>query len=156
MDLVIDHAARTHLAEQLRHLVAGRITNDEFEDAREWSEDPAVGEVQHAAWFLYDDLREYRLAGRHRLGPAARREVARWILFLKSDGRYLWPPLTAWSCLFWATANVLTLGIASRVYLRRMRALGDHDAWPFFSSADLEAARRTTPYLCGPSNEAFT
>ena len=80
---MIDREARTELAELIRHLVAGLITNEEFGDRVPSStEDPAVFEVFFGgAWHLYSDLREYYLKGKHRLPRDLRREVARWILF---------------------------------------------------------------------------
>lgn len=89
---MIDRQARRRASELLRHLGAGLIANDQFEDRFPTaSEDVAIDEIRSQAWFLYSDLREYRLAGKHRLAADARREVARWILFLQSDLEYEWP-----------------------------------------------------------------
>ena len=57
---MIDRLAHRHLAGGIRHLVAGHITNDEFED--KWfaptvrSKDPAVREIFAGVWMLYSDL----------------------------------------------------------------------------------------------------
>ena len=82
---MVDIDARRRLSDALRALVAGLVTNDEFEarlpDLR--SADRAIGALfHHGAWFLYSDLSEHRLTGRHALSPQARRDVARWVLFL--------------------------------------------------------------------------
>ena len=57
---VIDPSSRRHLAAGLRHLAAGRITNQDFERcyARSAmrSKDPGVRDVYEAAWHLYSDL----------------------------------------------------------------------------------------------------
>ncbi len=42
---MIDREARTKLAELIRHLVAGMITNDEFDDRRPNSTELAIREV---------------------------------------------------------------------------------------------------------------
>lgn len=83
---MIDRSARNRLAEGIRHLAAGAISNIKFEErSLSSSNDPAVHAVFIGGpWFLYHDLVRYRLRGAHRLSPAVRREAARWILFLKS------------------------------------------------------------------------
>ncbi len=52
---MVDRASRHRLAELLRQLVAGRITNDEFEDrVPRDSPDPGIEAVLgDGAWFLY-------------------------------------------------------------------------------------------------------
>jgi hypothetical protein len=84
---MVNRAARDQVAELIRHLAAGQISNDEFEDRMPGSrDDPAVGAVfWNGAWLLYDDLREYKLVGKYRLPEEVRGEVSRWVLFLKSD-----------------------------------------------------------------------
>jgi len=89
---MIDRNARNKLAELIRSLVTGRITNDELEDALPASTDDAVWEVFHnGAWCLYSDLKEYKLRGKDALLPEDKSVVARWVLFLKSDYEYKWP-----------------------------------------------------------------
>ena len=92
---MIDRESRTQLSELIRHLVAGRMTNDEFESRLSLhSADPAGCEVfLSGAWCLYSDLWEYGLTGKYRLPKQARREAARWILFLTTDLEYEWPRL---------------------------------------------------------------
>ena len=52
---MIDRASRDVLAEITRHLVAGRITNDELESRRPESSDPAVSEIYwNGVWGLYE------------------------------------------------------------------------------------------------------
>src|SRR6266516_3898150 len=60
---MIDRNARNRLAEGIRHLAAGTITNDGFEErALSSSTDPAVHAVFFGGpWFLYHDLMRYRL-----------------------------------------------------------------------------------------------
>jgi hypothetical protein len=80
----IDTKARRKLAEALRHLVSGVITNDEFEDRLARSQDEAVVAVYEQAWTLYDDLHEHRLTDKWRISDDAKQVIARWILFLYS------------------------------------------------------------------------
>ena len=81
MDLtMVDRASRDELARAIRRLVAGLITNDEFENALSArvlrTRDLGVQSIRLAAWHLYDDLHEHRLEGRYALGKVGRRLVA--------------------------------------------------------------------------------
>jgi hypothetical protein len=139
------------LAELIRSLVAGRITNDVFEKAvPRHSKDSAVGAVYaDGAWGLYDDLREHRLKGRWRLSKANRHEVARWILFLEGDLEYEWPLLSLWQRLGLLAVNILTLGLATVLERRWYGRHGDLEVWPFMRGGDYEAALEKRPYLAG-------
>jgi len=89
---MIDRSARNRLAELIRSLVSGSITNDEFEDRVPESNDRVVTEVfYHGAWCLYSDMKEYKLKGKDVLSKEDKSIVARWILFLKSENEYEWP-----------------------------------------------------------------
>lgn len=115
---MVDREARNRLALTLRRLAAGRITNDECDDAiveflslrdkpgvcdcgydlrggphdrcPECGEisDPALPELANFAWSHYGDVQTYRLNGRHALTRAERRAFARAIVFLKGDREY--------------------------------------------------------------------
>ena len=54
---IVDRQSRRRLAELLRHLATGLITNDEFDDRRpRGSKDLALRQVfAEGAWFLYSD-----------------------------------------------------------------------------------------------------
>lgn len=142
---MIDRRTRNQLAEQLRRLASGGISNDEFEDALPVSKDPAVREIRRAAWMLYSDLREHRLRGRDALPQDARRAVARWIIFLHSDLAYEWPPHR---CIGFRRliAAVVSFGQIPRYFDRQYKAAGDFEAWPFIRSADFARASRM-PWL---------
>lgn len=89
---MVDRKTRRQLAETIRHLVSGRITNDEFEGRIPVSSGPAIQALfWNGAWRLYDDLREYNLEERDRVADEDRRVIARWVLFLKSDFEYEGP-----------------------------------------------------------------
>lgn len=103
--------------------------------------DLAIWEIHlNGAWYLYDDLHRHRLAGRYKIAPEAKTEVARWILFLRTDLEYEWPRLQglAWLALF--ITNLITLGLAGTVVRRRMKRAGDAEVWPFLRQSDYEAA----------------
>jgi hypothetical protein len=148
---MIDRDARDKMVLLIRRLVAGRITNDKFEAGLPaGSSDPAIMEVYHRGlWSLYSDLSEHRLAGRRRLPRDARREVARYILFLKSDLIYEWPCRQPWKELLWMLAGLLTLGLAGRLYWALLGRHGEVQVWPFLRQKDFEQAVRHPCYLAG-------
>jgi hypothetical protein len=91
---VVDRAARAKLAEELRLLIAGEMTNDQFDDAKpEHCSDLGVIGCWEFGYSLYssDLLFPYRLRGRHAASPEAREVADRAVLFLKSDLEYEWP-----------------------------------------------------------------
>jgi hypothetical protein len=144
---MVDRERRDQLAGAIRRLTAGLITNDEFEAATiasERSQDTAIRSLRQAAWSLYDDRRAHRLEGRCRLGKAERRELARWIIFLKSNLEYEWPDLTSWPWLL-AIPNLLTFGLIGRLVRRWHDQCGDAHAWPFIRERDLRRAVKVWP-----------
>ncbi len=152
---LIDRNARDRLAEAMRALASGLITNDEFENSRlpHGAEDVAIREVySKGAWMLYSDLHEYRFTGNSKLDDATKAEVARWVLFLKTDLPYEWPASSALLSLAILMANLLTFGVANRLFTSRFHAYGDISVWPFISESDYEIALRFPPYLVGKAS----
>jgi hypothetical protein len=153
---MIDRAARDQLSRNLKLLIAGQISNDQFENGTpESDQDAAIMAFAGMAWLLYSDMKEHRLAGRHSIGPGERREVLRWILFLDSDFEYRWPmmhlpglsplrrvrpALTRW--LNWPNA-------ISPKQATGFLAAGDHNAWPFVSRSEYKHALRNPRRLAG-------
>ena len=141
---MVDRAARDELGRAIRRLVAGLITNDQFEDGLSAgvcrSRDLGVRSVHAAARSHYDDLHEHRLEGRYAIGKAGRRYVAHWILFLKSDGEYEWPNLVGWRAFLLAIPNLLTLGGIGRFVRWWHDRRGDAEVWPFIRISGLHAA----------------
>ncbi|MCH5376815.1 MAG: hypothetical protein JJ992_22845 [Planctomycetes bacterium] len=88
---------RVDFAAALRQLVAGEMTNDQFDDAydEKWydSEDTAVREIAKFGWGLYssDLLIPYQLKGRHAVSNEVRDTADGAIAFLQSDLEYEWP-----------------------------------------------------------------
>ena len=147
---MIDREARTATAELLRHFMAGLITNDELQDRLpRRSGDPAVREVGKASWYLYSDLREYRLVGKDKASPAVRAVVARWIAFLHTDREYEFPVVSTLSRLGYTVLNLATVGIAGAIWRRRHRA--EIENWPFARPSDLADALKSPRLLAGAS-----
>jgi hypothetical protein len=153
---MIDRAARDQFSRSLKLLLAGRISNDQFEDGiPKTSQDAAIPALADMAWLLYSDMKEHRLVGRHSIGPSERREVLRWILFLDGDFEYRWPKmslpglsplrrarsaLTRW--LNWPSA-------ISSEKAADFLAVGDHNAWPFISRSEYKHALSNPRRLAG-------
>ena len=83
---MVDREARDRAALLLRRFAAGRLTNDEFDEAYPGSAgDRALPEVGGAAWHLHSDGEVHRLTGEYALARLTRRDVARWVVFLHTD-----------------------------------------------------------------------
>jgi hypothetical protein len=141
---MIDRLARENLAERLRHLASGAISNFEFEErARHSQVDRAIHEIDfNLAWRFYDDFKEHRLAGGWALTDGHKRDFARAVLFLKGDCEYRWPrrhPLAAWG---WILLRVLSFG-----QLMQSEPKGDVRFWPFWSRDEYHEALKHAPYL---------
>lgn len=143
----IDITSRRAAASLLRQFASGRLTNDEFEDRWPESRDPALSAVREAAWFLYSDLRTYKLTGANRLPFAVRRQVARWALFLHSDLAYEWPVASRTETLARSIAGLLTMGVATRLWKTALQVAEDADVWPFIRRVDYRRALRVPRLL---------
>ena len=142
---MIDRDGRNKLAELVRGLASGLITNDQFEDSIPSSNDKAISEVYcKGAWFLYDDLRGYKLKGKYALSAEDKSVVARWVLFLKTDLEYEWPsPLFRERFLHFAS-----LGLFGKSTKELWNETGIIELWPFLSEAQLIEAKKGKGYLC--------
>jgi len=147
---MIDREGRAVVAEHLRRLASGRLTNAEFDSLRlDHSDDEALVAIGDAGWSLYDDFLVYRLRGRRALKPETLDAVARCILFLDSDLAYEWPARrpTVKSLLL----TVLTFGSWLRRDRRRWETSGPHHVWPFFRESDFQRALANPRRLHGRS-----
>ena len=150
---MIDPDSRNRLAESLRHLVSGQITNDQFEDAA-WidSDDAIIDAVKWQAWFLYSDLHEHKLRGSHAVSKSDRLVVARFILFLHSDLSYEWPPHPfdgGVGVIARLLSFAVSFGIIPRRVDKKWKAVGDFDVWPFIRRKDYEQALTDPKLLRG-------
>ena len=150
----IDTTARKKLAELLRHLVSGVITNDEFEDGLPSSQDEAVVAIYEQAWLLYDDLHEHRLTGKWRVPDDSRTIIARWILFLHSELPYEWPVWRLTGPRIWGRAlrGLLTFGQSVRTERVKFESSGDYTVWPFFRHEDFDHAKAEPVLLRGAAS----
>lgn len=153
---MIDRAARDQLSSNLRRLIAGAITNDQFEDSTPASDrDAAILAITDMSWLLYSDMKEHPLTGRHGIDPNSSREVLRWILFLDSDFEYRWPriPLPGLSPMQRARSAVMRWlnGSDAISYQRAAEflAAGDYNAWPFISRSEYKHALKHPRRLAG-------
>jgi hypothetical protein len=155
--MAVDSQARAGLAEATRWLVGARITNYQFDDRIPKSHDPAVREIYNQyLWLLYCDMREYRLSGPDKLKSQGRDKAVRCVLFLKSGLPYCWPVLSRAKSAGLTVLNLLTLGIAGRLYFRRVCAAGDITYWPFLSASQYAEAIESPAYLSGSgANNSF-
>lgn len=143
---MIDHRARKRLAERLRHLVTGQMTNDAFEDAAVRTKDMAVREIEwRLAWPHYDDMHEHTLKGEFALTDGVRRDFARAILFLQTELEYAWKHRRGFRGFLNSSFHLRPL--------RRMPPIrtegGDLRYWPFYRRSDYIAARQAPVYLGG-------
>ena len=148
--MAIDQRARKILAESTRWLIGGRITNYQFDDSVPKSNDPAIREIYNQfLWLLYCDLQEHRLIGPDSLSQAQKDAATRCVLFLKSDLPYPWPVLSRGQSALLSLGNLLTLGLAGRIYFRRLSSAGDMAYWPFVSKSQYSATLCAPVYLSG-------
>ena len=153
---MIHRPSRDALALALRRYAAKHITNDDLHDVRvDWRDRGAVA-VKEMAWGLYDDTSVHRADGKRALNREARREIAKWIVFLHSDFEYLWPQYSFVQIVNWPM-NLLTLGWWERRKERRraeFRAAGEYMAWPFVRVSDLKGALASPRYFRGAEARA--
>jgi len=137
---MIDNDARVTLAENIRHLVAGVISNDEFKKRIPLnSPDPAIQAIFFGgAWQLYSDFQTMFLRDTHRASKSVRINSARWILFLKSGLPYEWPHHHYLLGLLWLPLYILTLGRIGIVRRSLFARHGDLAVWPFIRRSDFE------------------
>lgn len=156
--MTIDRPARDQLSRNIRLLVSGKISNDQFEDGIPETGDAAIMAFAGMTWLLYSDMYEHRLIRRYAIEPSTRREVLRWVLFLDSDCQYRWPKMylpglqplrrirpTLLRWLSWPNA-------ISPEHASQFLAAGDRLAWPFISRAEYKYALKNPRRLAGNTN----
>jgi hypothetical protein len=103
---MIQRETRDDLANCLQRLLAGEMTNREFDDRyyERWlnSEDAAVTEIARFGWGLYSDPPPtYRLGIHYSVPDEAVQTGRRAILFLRTDLEYQWPRNVAGVVPYW-------------------------------------------------------
>lgn len=124
---MVDRAARQQLALLLRRYAAGRIDVEQLVDGLppRSQADPVIEELSNAVVFLEEDYDGTDDPDRWSRG-VTRRDVARWVLFLRSDEEYRWPAKKAgnWFALVaWVLAGYV-LFLIPLAFVERGTALG--------------------------------
>lgn len=160
---MVDRERRNLLADQIHAFIGGFVTNDEFDDWL-WDaqfdplrdprryDDAALGPAVEWSYCLYGDRSEYRLVGERKLDRETYRSFLRWILFLRSDLDYEWPPML-FAVRFFPEVNWL-MWLMSRASFRRRslqprltrsfsqwKTHGDFSVYPFLSGEQYLAVR---------------
>ena len=143
---------RNILAENLRHYLSGTITNFEFMDRIEPiypTNDKGIRAIESEFWFCYDDLREHKNIGKHKLTDETEKHIKRFILFLKSDNEYEWKDPKFPNPIKWLL-NLITF----RIYPKKSDEkeaenieIGDERVWPFFRQSEFEKEINEPKYL---------
>ncbi len=144
---MIDRIARDKLAERLRHLATGLITNYQFEDQAKRSSDRVIHDIEfRLAWPAYDDMHEHKLKGQHAISLGHRLDFARAILFLKSDLPYEWKRFSGFRAFLNSTFRLIPFTRKAPLDISQ----GDLRVWPFFRYSDYRDALARQPYLNSP------
>jgi hypothetical protein len=142
---MIDRPSRDAFALALRRYAGRRISSDDLDDlvlAR--TDDAGLTAIKGVAWTLYSDLDDHRAEGRYALTLAQRKDIARWIFFLRSEIEYAYPAHLPEKYVlaraFAPVLNVLSFGAFGRWLVSKDRAFsdaGDLSVWPFESRRQL-------------------
>ena len=139
---MINRSSRDKLALAIRRFVSGQIHNDELDEVEvDWRDRGAVA-VKEMSWNLYWDTEQHFATGKNKIQREARREIARWIIFLQSDSEYLWPDYSFVQIFNWPM-NILTFGMWERRKKRILKEFceaGDFSSWPFQNSKEVARA----------------
>ncbi|HEY0863810.1 MAG TPA: hypothetical protein VGD97_06865 [Lacunisphaera sp.] len=143
---MIDRAARDSLAEHLRQLASGTISNFAFEERpKNTSGDPSIHAIGYGlAWPNYDDFKEHRLDGGFKLTDGQKKDFARAVMFLKTDLEFRWPKQSFSRSLRNYFGRVFSYG----AWMPEPDG-GDRAVWPFWTKDEYELALENPPYLAG-------
>ncbi len=138
---MLDQPTRDRLAESLRQLISGAMTNlalnDFLLEQAEGSEDRGVREIAMQTWLLCEEEQVYPIE----ITESQRCDIARWILFLHSGHEMEWPSepsrFVTWPVRF---LDCIT-GRRFKLYDKYFpQAHGDYCYWPFFRKEDYDKA----------------
>lgn len=145
MQREVQTETRQAYAELVRHFYSGRMTNDQYEaafDRLDESADDAIDQIYCKLWTTYCDFKTHKMGRCQGMTREARRMLARWILFLKSDRPYEYPIHGCHPLLL----TILTLGLYRKP---APETFGDSDYWPYFRESDFREDQRKPVYLAG-------
>lgn len=133
---MIDRNARLKATALIRQLVAGEVTNDDFE--RQFptaSSDPALKAIYRRLWQLWDDRSTHTFSGMRALSGEARELCDRCVAFLNSALEYEWPSIAVDAPAALILCRLLHLPErATRIentINRRLANFGELSVWPF-------------------------
>lgn len=152
---MIDRESRDGIACALRRFASGRLVQADLDKAvwrAEGSSDAAVVALLDEIYWAFLNFGPNRLVGRHSLSSDARRNVARWVLFLRSNEEYRWP--RRGPALAVALRAIMTLGKTWRAEREAWSRAGDMALWPFVSSAQLTHVASHHPFVRHPDPAA--
>lgn len=133
---MIDRNNRNLAASNLRALIEGRITNEEFMQRFPKSSDPALRAILQFAWGQFSDLRVHTVTGRDAPPPDQRARLERCLLFLQTDLPFEWPlPPGVGKGLL----RIVTLGHWPATSDEEYKSKGDFEVWPFLRRNDYES-----------------
>ena len=140
---MVDRKARNQLIDAIGGLAAGRIDNFDFDAVVDCiqTDDMGVVQIRQAMWHVYDDLHRHTLTGKWALSDAQNKIVERFILFLRSNLDYQWPPQPLGNPFARLLVGILTLGFIPRYFDKKWRACGSWEVWPFISVGEFNDAK---------------
>jgi hypothetical protein len=148
--------AREELRNALTALVAGRLSNDGFDEIYHRlciaSSDRAVKEIGRFGWVLYSsDLPwPYYLTGRHAVSTETRAVAERCDLFLLSDLEYEWPSVPRVGWVQFAQAFAIAPGCLVSLFVAALVPLAlSTSAWGEAGVIALSAVLASVPGLWG-------
>lgn len=141
---MIDRDARNQLTDAL---VSARMDNLDFDNLVGCirSNDMGVIKIRQAMWHVYDDLHRHTLTGKWALSAEQKKVVERFILFLRSNLEYRWPPRPLDNPLARLLVGILTLGFIPRYFDKNWRAAGSWEVWPFKTLGEFNDAEQGRP-----------
>ncbi len=113
------------------------------------TDDKGVIAIENTFWFCYNDLREHKNVGKHKLTAASENQIKRFILFLKSDNKYEWKDPKFSNPINWIL-NLMTFGLYPKNSEKKEienDEIGDDRVWPFFRQTELENEINEPKYL---------
>ncbi len=158
---IVDRVARSEAAMLLRRFASGQLTNDQFDNNMPVTPDPAIAAIWDTAWAYYSDFKEHRLTGQDRLHPDTKRAWIRWIMFLDTELKYLWPAISQPGNDPVAQRESAVAAWLRAVFVREdkssnagiFESTGHYPVWPFISQKDYREALRN-PRRPGKKNAA--
>ena len=121
----------------VQQLVAGAITNDDFEDGYPRDRnDPALNGIYWQLWLLWNDSYTHTLPGDHSPKGETIVTLNRCTAFLGSDLEYKWPPggshsFKAILCKTFGFKRLFEAEVKQE--LERLSKIGNFNAWPFLN-----------------------